>query len=326
MTDTNPSDTVLPKKYNVAKSASAGPDRKSIHVKDLQLNTEQINKITPDDSDIEFLKLVVNHNDEDSGDAQQLQIYGRVEERDESFNGPELTHNQVGLGLPLREAIAVVPGDTVTLDYVGFEQPSELRQCLNQILAYKPVVVRVRSAIYPDVGQKVVRMTEATRQVIGIEWGDRVVLQSSDARVLGIKALPLTNEQEARVNSRQKSNPSRYPPTLKEQELGSETRSATAVDIPAVYISSSIRQGLNLIEYETPSDLSGADQPIKIHRDTKSLCFRLLDELTIPALAGIFALVVGIGLPSMIIAVLVLIAFLIVVFSVVFRSRRVLLN
>lgn len=320
--------TVLPREYDVARSASAGPDKKSIHVKDIQLNPNQIGEVALNGHNIDFLKLVVNHDGDnknnDNSDAQQFQMYGRVERRDESFNGPELRDKQVGLGLPLREAIAVVPGDTVTVDYVGFEQPSELRQCLNQILAYKPVVVRVRSAVHPDVGQKIVRMTEATRQVIGIEWGDRVVLQSSDARVLGIKALPLTNEQESRVDSRREPKSSRYPPAFNEQELGSNT--GTVVDIPTVYVSSSIREGLNLTEYETPDGLPGIDQPIKIHRDSKSVCFRLLDELTIPALAAIFALVVGIGLAWEIILVLIILAFSIIVLSVIFRSRRVLLN
>ncbi|NLV05966.1 hypothetical protein GOC83_07445 [Haloarcula rubripromontorii] len=305
----------LPAKYDVVRSASAGVDKKEIHLKDLQLSSGDINEIV-NIEDGDFLKVVSEHG------SEQFQIYCRVEERDNSFSSG-IENGEVGLGLPVREALAVDPeyNDTVTLKQTEFKEISRRRQLFNKLLGYRPVPLRVRRAVHPDPGQKVARTTEAVRQILGIEWGDKVVLQSSDARVRDIKALPLTDQQQQKIKSRQEDESSPYPPRFSKTELGERT--GTRTDIPIVHLSASIRDDLELTDYGTKN---GIYQPIKMHRDTRDLFFRLSDSLTIPFLLSVAAIVIGFQVSLGVRILTMLIGFLTVVLSVVYRSRQVLLN
>jgi len=253
---------------------------------------------------------------------EELQIYCRVERRDENFSAP-LSEGEAGLGVPIREALGVTPeqGDTVFIDRVGFEEATRLRRLFNKLLTYRPVVVRTRRSVYPDPGLKVMRTTEAVRQVLGIEWGDKVVIQSSDVRIREIKALPLTPEQRERIERRESDPNSRYPPSFVQTELGNKT--GTRTDVPRVYLSASLRDDLNLAAY---GNHAGVYQPVKVHRDTRDLFFRLTDDLIIPFLLGVIGLVVGINLPFVTKLSILVFALLLVIVSVIFQSRQVLLE
>lgn len=301
--------------FSVTRSASAGVDKKATHVKDLQLCPKDLDTI-PDVHDGDFLKVVTNH------DTEQLQVYCRVERRDDSFSSP-LSEGEVGLGVSIREALGVSPddGDTVTVMRPGFDEASHTRRLMNNLLGYRPVVVRVRRSVYPDTGLKVIRTTEGVRQTLGIEWGDRVVLQSADARIREIKALPITEKQQAKIEERETDPDSRYPPPFTEQELGRKT--GTKTDISRAYISASLRDDLNLAAY---GNRAGIYQPIKIHRDTGELFLRLADDLTIPFLLGAIGLVVGIDIPIWMKLSILAFALFLVSISVVFQSRRILLE
>ncbi len=250
----------LPKEFDVAMTATAGVAKKETYVRDLQLNPSDMFTI-PGIGEGDFLKVVSGHN------SDSFQMYGRVETRDDSYYQP-LENGKVGLGLPIREAIAVNPdfNDSVLIEKVNFEQVPTSRRFLNRLLGYRPVIVRARRAVYPDPGQKVIRTSEAVKHLLGIEWGDQIILQSSDSRIKDIKALPLTPEQKEKIEAREEDEYSKYPPPFNDTVAGSRT--GTETDIPTIYMSASLRADLDLHDY---GDGTGIYQPVKIHRDNRAL-------------------------------------------------------
>lgn len=297
----------------VARTASAGVQKKRTHLRDLQLSRDALNDHFEGVSEDDFLKITAPSHD------VAPELYGRVQVRDDTF-GAELADGEAGVAVTLRRALGVTVGDTVRLTTVGFEEIGPVQRTFNRLLKIRPAVCRVRKSVQPDVGHRVCRISEATRQVIGIEPGDRVVLQSAEGRVKNIKALPITDEQQRQLSDSVENAPERYPNCFDRLDL--EQVSGAKEDVPDVYLSYSIRDELGL----TTKDYSGRCQPIKIHRDTRDLFVRLLHDLTTPVVLGAVAVVIGFDIGALSKAIVLIAALGVAVFSVAFQSRRVLLE
>lgn len=297
----------------VARTASAGVQKKRTHLRDLQLRRETLNEYFPDVSEDEFLKITAPGHD------IEPELYGRIQIRDSTF-GEELADDKAGVAITLRRALGVQIGDRIRLTTVGFDEVDSVQQTFNRLLKIRPAVCRVRKAVQPDVGHRVCRISEATRQVIGIEPGDRVVLQSAEGRVKNIKALPITDEQQRQLSDSIANAPETYPNCFERLDL--EQVSGAKEDVPDIYVSYSIRDELGLATKE----FSGKCQPIKVHRDTRDLFVRLLHDLTTPVVLGAVAVVIGFDISTFSKAVVLIAALGVAVFSVAFQSRRVLLE
>lgn len=297
----------------VARTASAGVQKKRTHLRDLQLRRKTLDEHFPNVSEGDFLRITAPRHD------IEPELYGRIQIRDNTFS-EELTSGEAGVSVTLRRALGVQVGDTVRLATVDLTEVGRLQRVSNRLLKIRPAVCRVRKSVQPDVGHRVCRISEATRQIIGIESGDRVVIQSADGRVRNMKALPITAEQRRQLSESIENAPEKYPDCF--ERLDVERVSGAKEDVPDVYISYSIRDELGL----TDTKHSGKCQPVKIHRDTHDLFIRLLHDLTTPVVLGAVAVVIGFEIGTALKGLVLVVALVITVLSVAYQSRRVLLE
>ncbi|MFB6186227.1 MAG: hypothetical protein ABEI86_05095, partial [Halobacteriaceae archaeon] len=111
-----------------------------------------------------------------------------------------------------------------------------------------------------------------------------------------------------------------YPPEFTQTEIGRKVGAGGR--IPRIHIPYSARKALGIANKEN----SGVYQPIKIHRDNRNVSIRLLDELTTPILLGSIAVFIGFEIPiGAKVTILIGAAFL-VILSLFFRGRYVLLD
>ena len=257
-----------------------------------------------------FLRVSKTHR------GRRIESFGKVQEA-----STHVAPGQVGLGFNLRYAIGATTGDHVTIDHVTMPDRKRRHRILDDVLKIRPVICRTRRAVFPDPGFKVCRITEETKELLGIDFGNRVVLESPSGRVRGVKALPIGEESQRLKRAQIESTDSQYPDCF--EELSLETLRSAEVDIPPIFVDEGIRIDLHL---ETDAQ-GGVCQPIKIYRDTEDQFTRLLLDLSTPLIISGAALAI-IGFQSDIVRLTIVIAFLLlfIVFSVIYKSRRVFLD
>jgi hypothetical protein len=173
--------------------------------------------------------------------------------------------------------------------------------------------------------------------LIGIEEGDKVVLESSTNSTT-VRALEATPRMIERKQNYTADNPDRYPdcddlllpsnPGRDEsneiQSDGRELRHAVPVDIPPIFIDFDTRAELGL----TSAPQEGVCQPIRVYRHNRSVAIDLLDDLTLPVLALFVSLILLIGnalsITTRLLIVIVGIALIVIliVLQGVYRARR----
>ena len=259
--------------------------------------------------DGDFLRVSKTHR------GRRIESFGKVQEA-----STHVAPGQVGLGFNLRYAIGATIDDHVTIDHVTMPNRKRRHRILDDVLKIRPVICRTRRAVFPDPGFKVCRITEETKELLGIDFGNRVVLESPSGRVRGVKALPIGEESQRLKRAQIESTDSQYPDCF--EELSLETLRSAEVDIPPIFVDEGIRIDLHL-----ETDARGVCQPIKIYRDTEDQFTRLLLDLSTPLIISGAALAI-IGFQSDIVRLTIVIAFLLlfIVFSVIYKSRRVFLD
>lgn len=293
----------------VEMTTSAGFDRKETNLHDLQLHPETLDSISGVDEG-DFLKVSTSH------DGDQMECYGRVEARDDRFQAP-IEADAIGLGIDCRTGIGVAIGDTVTVEPVGFEPVRPTNRLLNRLMKFRPATCRVRKATAPDSGYKVCRLAPEVKDLIGIEWGDRIVIQSPNARLRGMKALPLRDTLEEKFSERERRAPAKYPPPFSETEIAQEA--GITGDIPRIHISAAARNDLELAGDEVY-------QPVKVHRDTTDVFIRLFETFTIPLLLVAVTIMLAFELGRWFNLLVLLGVVVIVVISISLHGRRILLE
>ena len=223
-------------KLTVTTTSSAGVDRKTTNLHDLQLTDETLDGLS-DVKEGDLLKLRADHGD------LRLEHYGRVERRDDRFDD-ELASDEIGVGVHCRRGLGVDTGDTISVRACDLGSLSPQRRLMNRLLKFRPASCRVRKTTSPDAGYKVCRLPHEVKDLIGIEWGDRVVIQSANARLHGIKALPVRDGLVNKYERRMAERPHRYPPPFPETTIAD--RAGIIVDLPNVYLSAGAREELDL--------------------------------------------------------------------------------
>ncbi len=258
----------------------------------------------------DFLRVSKTHR------GKRIESIGKVQ-----VASTHVAPGQVGLGFNLRYAIGATTGDLITIDHVTMPERKRRHRILDDVLKIRPVICRTRRAMFPDPGFKVCRITEETKELLGIDFGNRIVLESPSGRVRGVKALPIGEESQRLKREQIESTDSQYPDCF--QELSLENLRSAEVDIPPNYVDEGIRIDLHLDRCAH----GGVCQPIKIYRDTEDQFTRLLLDLSTPLILSGAALAI-IGFQSDIVRLTIVIAFLLlfIVFSVIYKSRRVFLD
>jgi hypothetical protein len=206
----------------VVGTSSAGFERKSTNLHDIQLHPDTLKKLSGV-SEGDFIKIISKHDD------LLLEFYSRVEALDSRFS-PNIEKDEIGVGVHCRKGLAVSIGDTVGVETVGFEAAKPQRRLLNRTLKFRPASCRVRRSVSPDSGYKVCRLSKEVKDLLGIEWGDRVVVQSANGRIRGMKALPLREGLREKFSQREEADPDSYPPPFNETTIAAEAD--INVDIP----------------------------------------------------------------------------------------------
>ena len=297
------------RKLTVTTTASSGVNEKNTNLHDLQLHPETLEKLSSV-TEGDFLKLVAVHGD------QALEYYGRVEARDDRF-GDGIGQDEIGVGIHCRRGLAVTPGDDIFVSSCRHDPIPSQRKLMNHLLKFRPAPCRVRKSISPDSGYKVCRLPHEVKDLIGIEWGDRVVIQSANARLHGMKALPLRDGLIEKFRTREKKKPDSYPPQFADTDLAEQA--GMVVDIPHVHLSASARNELQLRD-------GGQYQPVKIHRDTNDVFIRLFDKLSIPIVLGAATIIVGFDISTSVKFVTFCVALVVAFTSISLHARRILLE
>lgn len=295
--------------YEVVKTASGGFDSKKVDTRTIQVPSGFWDNLSLSDGD--FLKIIATHN------GNQVESYGRCEERGNEFENP-LQSETVAVGIGIRQAVGANIGDTVTVTKPGFQPVSIQRRSLNRILKIRPGHCRVYKAVFPDVGRKTCRLPSEFAEYLGINWGDRIVIQSAESRIRGMKALPLSDSQRQRIQKRQKANPEAYP--TKYELISSEKLKKD--DVPPIYLSGGARSDLSL----TDTDVGTVLQPVKIHRDTRDVLARVVSDLTIPLLIGVATIIVTFDLDRFHLTSFFITGIVLIIYTLWFRTRHILLE
>lgn len=294
---------------SVTTTASSGVDRKSTNLHDLQLHPATIDQF-PSVSEGDLLKLEADHGE------LTLEYYGRVEQRDDRFD-EEIEEDEIAVGIHCRRGLAVNTGDPVLVQKCNLDKSGIQRRFMNRLLKFRPASCRVHKSISPDSGFKVCRLSAEIKDLLGIEWGDRVVIQSANARLYGIKTLPVRENLAEKYRIREEKKPEYYPPPFPTSETAKQA--GIIVDLPDVYLSASARNELQLPE-------NGKYQPVKIHRDTNDVFIRIFGKLSIPIFIGAATILVAFDIPTLVKIIILCIALLIALVSITLRGRRILLE
>ena len=297
------------RELTVTTTTSAGVDRKHTNLHDLQLSAETLEDLT-DGGEGQLLTLTADHGD------FELEHYGRVECRDDRF-ADELAPDEIGVGVHCRRGLGVDTGDRISVRACDLDALSPQRRLMNRLLKIRPASCRVRKTTSPDAGFKVCRLPDEVKDLIGIEWGDRVVIQSANARLHGMKALPIRDGLASKYERRIAKRPHRYPPPFPGTTIAE--RAGIIVDLPQVYLSAGAREELDLPD-------GGSYQPVKVHRDTADVYIRLFVRLSLPIILGAATIIIGFDPSTPVKLITLVVGVLVALIAIVLHARRVLLE
>lgn len=260
--------------------------------------------------------------------------YGRIDICNEFEDG------QAGIGYTLRYAIGVPDGGLVRIEPVDLPERGVIARISDRLFGVRRVICRVRMAVEPDPGFRVCRISEETRELLGISEGDHVVLESVAGRARDIKSLSLSGKTEEYKNQQKQENQERYPSCF--DLLDIEEVRGTRIDVPPIYIDRDLRQELSIRndEVENPDSIDeGVCKPVVVYRDTTDLFGRIFLDIATPLIIAAAAAVIGldtttiqstigIGVWSVLLAKigLLCVAILIALFAVWYRMRISLLD
>lgn len=246
----------------------------------------------------------------DQGDVE-LSVFGRLQVK------KDVPDNGVCIGTTLRTALGVTFGDDVSLNPI---QPPSKRfhhRAFDKLVKIRPQICRVQKSTYPDPGFKICRISKSMKGVLGIEWGDRIAIESAEDRI-SLRALPITDKFDDRKARRVEQDDHHF--DCAELIHGDSEQ----VDIPSIYLDSERRTELGLGKKEH----WGACQPVRVYRDSTVYFSRQVSEITVPVIAGLFGFIVVFDdfLSFVNLVSLLAVGFLLIVLSLVYRARNISLD
>lgn len=230
-------------------------------------------------------KIVVRNTNNEAVPA----CYGRVHEQN------DFEDDEFGLGYTLRYALGVPEGEAVQIERLDpqIDKKRLSSQFADYAFGIRPVICRIRMAVEPDPGFRVCRITEETRELLGIDYGDHVVLETAEGRARDIKALPLDGKTRDIKNAQKEQNPERYPSCFDVLDI-KEVR-GTEIDIPEAFIDRDIREDLGILDKKG----EGVCQPVVVYRDTRALFGRIFLDIATPLIIAAAAAVIGLHTPTL---------------------------
>lgn len=216
--------------------------------------------------------------------------YGRIDICDEFDKG------EAGVGYTLRYAIGVPDGGVVQIEPVDLPKRGIIARISDRLFGVRRVICRVRMSVEPDPGFRVCRISEETRELLGIDEGDHVVIESVADRARDIKSLPVSGKTEEYKNQQKSENEERYPSCF--DLLDIEEVRGTRIDVPPIYIDRDLRQELSLRDESTedPNSIDeGVCKPVVIYRDTTNLFGRIFLDIATPLIIAAAAAVIGLN-------------------------------
>lgn len=237
-------------------------------------------------------------------------VYGRIDD------GEHLSTDEIGIGMGLRYGIGVSTGDEIQLHTKSPSSKPLHRRFFDGLLRYRPAIGRVRYAVIPDIGYEVCRIDPELFDVLGIEPGDKIVIQSEHDRDR-LKAFPIEGNIRARKRSQKADNPDLYPDCS--DLLDTESVADTSIDHPKIYLDKERREKVGLDETEN----GGLCQPVILYRDSRAFFFRKLNDVAVTLILGIlgFSVVFRDIVPMPYLLTLVLLAVGIVIYSIYYQVR-----
>jgi len=268
-----------PYKFTVCPTSNRNFSKEYI----VQINNKVLHDRFPNVSEGEFLLVRSPGN-------LQTEVHARVQVAE------DLDSEHIGLDFTLRTALGapseleVEHGEAEEITQVeveSIENPEDRlrRRYLNDSLGVRPQVCRVRMGVFPDLEDKVCRLPKNTMQMIGVEEGENVTIESTrgDRIIRGVKTFEIDEERRQTKKSQKIADESRYPPC--EDLLGLARVRRTEVDIPEIWIDEESRTQLGIGSLPK----SGVCQPVRVYRDTWYLFQQKLSQFTVPLVAVLFA-------------------------------------
>lgn len=259
----------------------------------------------PDQSEGDFLLVT-----KEQGDVE-LSVFGRLQVK------KDVPDDGVCIGTTLRTALGVTFGDGVSLNPIQPPSKRFHQRAFDKLVKIRPQICRVQKSTYPDPGFNICRISESMKGVLGIEWGDRIVVESPEDRI-SLRALPITDEFADRKARRVEQEDYHF--DCAELIHGDSEQ----VDIPSIYVDSERRTQLGL----TKKEHWGACQPVRVYRDSTVYFSRQVSEITVPVIVGLFGFIVVFDdfLSFVNLVSLMVVGFLIIVLSLVYRARNISLD
>lgn len=290
---------------DVGFTVQRGEDWKFEKDYNIQLSRTTKERYFPDQSEGDFLLATTEV------DSVELSVFGRLQVRKGVSDG------HVCVGATLRTALGVTFGDDIYLKPIQPPAKRPHQRVFDTLVKVRPQICRVQKSTYPDPGFNICRISESMKGVLGIEWGDRVVLESPADRI-SLRALPITDEFEDRKDRRVEREDHHFDCSELVHGCSEE------VDIPPIYIDSERRTRLGLDKKEN----WGACQPLRVYRDAPVYFSKQLSDIIVPVVAGLFGFVVVFEdfLSFANLVVLVLVGVLLILFSMLYKARTISLD
>lgn len=236
-------------------------------------------------------------------------------------------HNLIGLDFTVRTALGVP--STGDIEYGKAESVGEVevepfsnpekrwgRRQLNDLLGVRPQLCRVRMGVFPDLEDKVCRLPSNTLEMIGVDEGDDIMIESprGEQIVSGIKAFEIDSERRKTKKAQIERDQDRYPKCADLFEVSQIRR--TEVDLPELWIDAETRSRLGLDDTET----AGVCHPVRVYRDSWYLFKQQLHSFSIPLVIVLFA--TGLEVPGQVATLLLWSAGVLLWFGVLFVESR----
>lgn len=268
-----------PERFRVSPTSNRNFEKEYI----VQLNQEELRETFPGTSEGNFLVIR-------SEQPLEVEIHARV------FINDDISEEHIGLDFTLRTALGapsileVEHGEAKSVGVVEVEplanpESKWRRRWMNDRLGVRPQVCRVRMGVFPDLEDKVCRLPSNTLEMIGVEEGDDITIESSRGEkiVRGIKVFEIDNERSETKTEQKDRDEDRYPRC--EQLLELSRIRKTQVDIPEIWIDEETRSRLGLQD----THKVGVCQPVRVYRDSWYLFKQHLHEFSIPLVIVLFA-------------------------------------
>lgn len=280
-----------PVQFRVNPTSKRGFEKEYI----VQLTEADLSEQFPKTDEEDFLLIR-------STEHKSLEIHARVFINDDLYqtasDNQHISEDEklIGLDFTLRTALGVTSireiehGTAESIGEVEVEpianpEQRRRRRKLNNWLGVRPQVCRVRMGVFPDLEDKVCRLPSNTLEMIGIDEGDDITIESprGEQIVREIKAFEIDRERSETKARQKERDDDRYPQC--EELLDLDRIRRTEVDLPEIWIDEETRRRLGL----TDTDTKGVCHPVRVYRDSWYLFQQQLHEFSIPLVIVLFA-------------------------------------